>query len=226
VTEVAVLIPVLGRPQNARPLIDSLTAATPPGLARPVFICTPGDDVQIAACEETEADTLIADWSAGKADWARKCELARHTTSEPFMLLAADDVTFEPGWAEAALEIFRDYDVGVVGTNDCANPTVVRGLHSTHPLVCRGYVDMYGTVDDPALMLPQCYWHNFVDTELVETAKARGCWAFAPGSRVRHANPMWGTAEMDDTYLRGRQNYQGDAELYRRRQKLWQRVAA
>jgi hypothetical protein len=226
VTEIAVLIPVLGRPQNARPLIDSLAAATPPGLARPVFICTPGDEVQIAACEETGAETLVADWPAGKADWARKCELARQETSEPFMLLAADDVTFEPGWAEAALEIFRDYDVGVVGTNDCANPTVLRGLHSTHPLVCRGYVDMYGTVDDPALMLPQCYWHNYSDNELVETAKTRGCWAFAPASRVRHRHPIWGTASLDPTYLRGREHYDEDQALFVARRRLWAQVAA
>lgn len=224
--EVVVVIPVLNRPHRAQPVIDALTASDRAGLARPLFVCTPGDHAQIAACRATGAETLIADWPAGRADWARKCGLGRHATDEPFLLLAADDVTFEPGWAEAALTIFRRYDVGVVGTNDCANPTVMRGLHSTHPLVCRGYADTHGTVDDPALMLAGCYWHNFVDTELVETAKARGCWAFAADARVRHANPMWGTAQMDDTYRRGREHYQEDAVLFRERQRLWQQVAA
>jgi hypothetical protein len=226
VTEIAVIVPVLQRPHRAQPLIDSLTAATPDGVARPVFVCTPDDVEEIQACNATGADVIVTDWPAGKADWARKAELARSRSDEQFMLLGADDITFQPGWAEAVLAMFDGYDVGVVGTNDCANPTVMRGLHSTHPVVCRGYADTHGTVDRPDLMLPDCYHHNWVDAELVETAKARGCWAFAADARVPHSNPIWGTAELDATYLKGREHYSEDAALFRSRQLLWQRVAA
>lgn len=225
-SEIVCAVPVLGRPHRAQPLVDSFTAATPPDLARIVFVCSPEDLEQIAACRATSAEVIVADWPAGKADWARKCELARQRSDEPFMLLGADDVTFQRGWAEAVLSVFNRFDVGVVGTNDMANPTVKRGLHATHPVVCRGYADMYGTVDNAALMLPDCYWHNWVDVELVETAKARGCWAFAPDARVPHVNPIWRTAPMDDTYRRGQEHYQEDGVLFRERQRLWQAIAA
>lgn len=222
-TEIVVVAPVLDRPTRARPLSEALAATTPESVARLVFVCTPGDLDQIQACYATGADVIVTDWPAGRADWAKKCELARHATDEPFLLLGADDITFQPGWADAVLRVFGEYDVGVVGTNDCANPTVMRGLHSTHPVVCRGYADTYGTVDRPDLMLPDCYHHNWVDAELVETAKARGCWAFAPDAKVPHRNPIWGTAELDATYVKGREHYSADAALFRSRQHLWQR---
>lgn len=225
-SEIAVIVPVLGRPHRAQPLVDSFSAATPEGLARLLFVCSTDDDEQVNACRETGCETLLAYWPAGKADWARKCELARHASDEPFLLLGADDITFEGGWAEQVLTVFSRFDVGIVGTNDMANPSVVRGLHSTHPVVCRGYVDMYGTIDNQALMLPDCYWHNWVDCELVETAKARGCWAFAPDARVPHVNPIWRTAPMDETYRLGQEHYHEDAALFRERQRLWAAIAA
>jgi hypothetical protein len=221
---IAVIVPVLSRPTRAQPLVDSLAGST--DQARAVFVCSPGDDDQLAASYATGAETIIADWQPERADWARKCELARNLTDEPFLLLGADDIHFHPGWADAVLAIFDAYDVGVVGTNDLANPTVKRGLHSTHPVVCRGYADAHGTIDEPLAMLPTCYWHNWVDAELVETAKTRGCWAFAPDARVEHAHPFWHTAVDDDTYRRGRRFYEEDAQLFRERQRLWTQVAA
>jgi hypothetical protein len=47
-----------------------------------------------------------------------------------------------------------------------------------------------------------------VDDEIVTAAKQRGVWAPALASVVEHLHPLWGKAEVDDTYVRG-QRYAG-----------------
>lgn len=229
-TEITIVVPVLARPANARPLVESVLAATQCDWEL-VFVCSPGDTDQIEACDELASwpnvRMLITGWPAGKADWARKCELARHATDAPYLLLGADDIRFQPGWDSAVLELFDGYDVGVVGTNDLANPSVVAGAHSTHPVVARCYADTHGTIDDPDLMLPDCYWHNWVDSELVETAKARGCFAFAPDARVPHSHPIFDrSVPLDATYRLGRERYAEDRALFESRRHLWARAGA
>lgn len=217
--EIAVLVPVLARPQNAMPLAVSLAEST--DRARLVFICTPSDRSQIEACLSTGAETLVAPFEAGRGDWARKLELARERTSEPFLLLGGDDVRFHPGWADEVIHVYETGDVGVVGTNDLANPAVKRGMHSTHPVVCRGYADLHGTIDDPAVLLHPGYHHLYVDNELVETAKVRGCWAFAADAHVEHLHPIWRTAPRDETYDRGSAEARDDQRLFQARRRLW-----
>lgn len=218
-TEIAVVVPVLGRPQRAAPLVASLTETTPQHLARLLFVCSLDDRAQLEACRATGCETLLSD----DPRWAPKINLGYRETGEPFLLLAADDLRFHLGWAEAALELFATSDVGVVGTNDLGNPTVKRGLHSTHPLVCRGYADRHGTVDGPGAVVAECYQHNWVDAELVETAKARGCWAFAAESVVEHCHPFWHKGADDATYELGRAGYRADQALFTRRRRLWTR---
>ena len=66
------------------------------------------------------------------------------------------------------------------------------------------------------------YRHNFCDTEMVETAKARGAWRFAADSIVEHVHPNWHTEiETDETYRLGRSGFIRDQTLYHRRRRLW-----
>lgn len=220
VAEVVVIAPVLNRPANAHPLMRSLASTT--DRARLVFACSPSDEAQITSCRATGAETIIVPWEPERADWARKLEYVRGLTEEPYMLLGADDIRFHPGWLEAVLQMFKDYDVGVVGTDDMHNRAVRSGGHSTHPVVCRGYADKYGTIDNPDLMLHDGYWHQYVDNELIETAKSRGCWGFAHDARVEHRHPLWHNATDDATYERGRDHYREDQILYQQRRRLWQ----
>jgi hypothetical protein len=226
VTEIAVLIPVLGRPQNARPLIDSLTAATPPGLARPVFICTPGDDVQIAACEETGADTLVADWPAGHGDYQRKINLGARVADEPWIFTGADDLRFHPGWAEEAIAVAVREQVGMVGTDDLGNGLVRQGKHSTHSLFARWYIERCGTVDEPGKIYHEGYGHQHCDVEAYETAVARGCFSFAADAKVEHLHPFWKKGDSDETYAKGLATSAEDRALYERRKRLWLEMAA
>jgi hypothetical protein len=221
--EIAVLCPVLGRPDRARQLQHSLIRNSSTSVEL-TFLCSRHDVSQIRACQATGAQTLVVPWPACPGDWAKKLNWGRHHTSAPLMLLAADDLRFHPGWDLNVLRHFNTHDIGVLGTQDGGNPMVKAGRHSTHPVVCRGYADSYGTVDSPDLMVHTGYSHAYCDNELVETARARGCWLFADDVYIEHLHPAWKKARWDSTYARGRAGETNDRKLFMRRRKLWSRT--
>ena len=78
-----------------------------------------------------------------------------------------------------------------------------------------------GTIDDPTRILHEGYVHNFVDDELIGTAKHRGEWAFADAAIVEHLHPNYGDAPRDHTYNLARRYFAYDRQIYERRQPLW-----
>jgi hypothetical protein len=210
-----ILIPVLNRPDRVEPALASITAATQ-FEHRALFICDPDDTREQNAVRRAGGDMLICGGS-----YAHKINEGIAASPEPLLFLAADDLHFHPGWLAPALaQLTRR--VGVVGTNDLGNPRVLRGRHATHCLVARWYAEQ-GAVDAPGRLLHEGYRHNFVDNELVETARSRGAWAFAQNSIVEHQHPHWGKAEMDATYELGQSRWDEDRETYMARRPLWMR---
>lgn len=224
VTTITVLVPVLSRPQNAQPLVTSLLIGSS---ARPrmIFLCSPGDEEEIKACLRTEMEVHVVDWENGPGDWAKKINRGVTLSTSEFFLLGADDLRFHPGWDDEALRVAEESGAGVIGTNDLGNATVMRGLHSTHPLVRRSYIEEQGTIDEPGKCLHEGYHHQWVDTELVETAKVRGQWAFAKDSRVEHLHPFWKKGRMDSTYEKALSTSQEDHAHFQSRRLLWSRAA-
>jgi hypothetical protein len=220
-----ILIPVLHRPQNAQPLVDSIHKHTtvPHQI---VFLTTAGDQHQYEACCQTGANVLIVQGIHNQ--YARKINQGFAVTSNPYVLLAADDLDFQPGWDTIALAVAEASGAGVIGTDDCANKHVRAGNFSTHPLVRRSYIeDVGGTWDDgPGVVLHEGYDHNMVDVELAHVAKARGQWAFALESRICHRHPGWKTAEMDATYAKGSSKFAADRRLFARRSRMWTKRTA
>lgn len=218
---IAVLAPVLRRPDRAGPLAESLFASEPD--ATLMWLCSPGDLEEQQACQAAGGVVTVVAWEPGHADWARKINygfaLARNLGCR-WMLLGSDDLRFHAGWADEAVRVGDETGACVVGTNDLGNATVMRGDHSTHPLVHRDYLEC-GTVDAEGRIASECYWHNWVDAELVQTAKSRGTWAFADGSHVEHLHPFWRKGDDDPVYQLGRSHYKDDQDLYYSRRHLW-----
>ena len=221
---IAVLVPMLGRPQAAIHIAESLELATTVE-HRLVFICSRRDLDVIAACEETGANVLIAPWGPGRGDFARKINWAFANTDEEFIFQGASDVFFHQEWDAQALAVAQKTKAGVIGTNDLANPSVKRGKASTHSLIRRSYIEDYGgTMDGTGAVFSETYSHQYCDVELCEVARLRGQFAFAARSIVEHRHPHWGTAPMDDTYRKGQRDTRADRALYVRRAKtLWAR---
>lgn len=224
-----ILIPVLSRPQNARPLVDSIRANTTVA-HRIFFVVSPGDRKEHEACLATEPDGVIeARWPAGSGDYARKINYAYELTRwdvacGEFVFTAADDITFTPGWDVEVLKKAESSRAGMIGTDDHANPMVMRGKHSTHSLFRREYVDTTGATfhDGPGVVYSEEYEHQYVDSEAVTAAMYRKQWAFARRSVVEHHHPIFDrSVPMDDTYRRALGDASHDATVYRRRLKQW-----
>lgn len=217
--DLVVVVPMLGRPHRVPPLLESLEATAPE--ARVIFCCSPGDTLVHKAVDATGRRRLDVAW-VGRGDYARKINYGYRESTEPYIFLAADDLLFHPGWWEEALAVQDRTGAGVVGTQDLCNPRVIAGEHSTHSLVTRAYADRFGTIDRPKMILHEGYQHEYVDDELVETARHRGAWAFANDAIVQHLHPMCcDDVRPDPLYLQQRQRMRLGALLYRQRQRLW-----
>ena len=216
-----ILIPVLGRPQNAQPLVDSIEHATtvPHTIT---FLCSPGDHAQIEACDETSARVLTMTVPRRPGDFARKINTGFLYGQNEWVFMGADDLRFEPNWDTIALAAAGDR-YHVVGTNDLANASVKRGLFGTHCLIRRRYItEQGGSADnEPALALHEGYDHNFVDRELCHLAQHRQCFVFARHSRVKHRHPLWRTAPSDPTYVTALAKFRDDQRLFLSRSHLW-----
>jgi glycosyltransferase involved in cell wall biosynthesis len=220
---ISVLVPVLGRPANAAPLVESLDASSE-AQHELIFICTPGDEEQIAACQETWANILVVTWQPER-DYGRKMNAGYRHARHDWILLGADDVSFDPGWDTELLRVAEESGKRVIGSNDMANRLVMRGAFSTHPLVARSYVEEHGGgLEGPGLIVSDAYEHNFPDRELACLAMKRGEWAFAKNAVVRHNHPAFGGGKQDATYNRGRDTFLDDQTLFWERSAQWDHV--
>lgn len=216
VAALVILVPMLGRPHRVDPLLDSIEEATP--AARVLFLTTPCDTAVTDAIDRRGAERLEVAYRS-RGDYARKINAGHQRTTEPLLFLAACDLHFHRGWFEACLQVMSA-GVGVVGTNDLTNRRTMSGAHSTHSLVARWYADL-GLIDGTPGVLHEGYPHEFVDDELVGTAKHRGAWAHAVDAHVEHLHPMGGKAPMDDLYAAQRDRMARGRREFARRRRLW-----
>lgn len=223
--ELATLIPVLARPQNVEPLIESWRHSDTPGELW--FIATLGDedetDCLYAIAPELERVNFFL-VTPDREGWAKKVNAGVAHVDAEWYLCAADDITFDKGWWDATSDLRNDPTIGVIGTNDSrtgqGNPRVAAGEHTCHPLVRGDYARNLGTFDQPGLIAHPGYHHWFVDDELVWTAKLRNAWAYCPTAVIHHNHPYWSSdVPWDDTYTAGEANQEADANLWRERAK-------
>lgn len=216
--EVAVLVPVLGRPEHAAPFMTSLRASS--GLAT-VYAVHDRDDEETAAAWKQHGAVLIDVNDHLQLDrpgrFSEKVNVGFRYSAEPWVLLVGSDVRFHAGWLDHALLVAGDR-YHVVGTNDLGNPRVLNGQHATHLLIRRSYVTEHGASwDGPGIVVHEGYGHAFCDDEIVAVAKERGVWTMALASKIEHLHPMWGKAPMDPVYALGQTNTAADAKRFQER---------
>lgn len=211
--EVDVIVPVLHRPQNVRPLMQSLRAST--GLTTAWFVCETDDTEQQEEVRKWGGKVLKHNGTfAEKVNYA----VGRKALTAPWIFITGDDVMFHPGWLDHAQHVAKAYQGLVIGTNDLGNPRVVAGEHATHILIHRRYVDEVGASwDGPGIVCHEGYRHWFVDDEIVTAAKQRGVWQMALGSYVEHMHPYWGKGEPDDVYELGQERAEEDKATFEAR---------
>lgn len=221
---IAVLVPVLGRAHQIEPLLASLSVSTG-NPYRVLLICSPEDEALEAALA-SDADTIVATWKPGKADYAKKLALGYKHSDEPWLFQGATDLLFHNGWDLVALKHAARFRKGVIGTNDLGNPLVKRGQHSTHTLISRDYIERYGgTADNSGKIFSTAYDHQWSDVEFIETARRRKQFIFARTSIVEHLHPHWGKGEHDDTYKKALRATKKDQALFMQRRQIVVRQA-
>ncbi len=208
----AILVPVLARPQNVEPLLASINTSTPQP-HRVLFICDPGDIAEQDAVARAGGQMISPGGS-----YPQKIRAGVAATTEGLLFLGADDLRFETGWLTAAQAAITA-GAHVVGVNDCI-PRRRRRVHATHFLMTREYAHRPCADGKPG-PLSDAYKHNFCDDELIATATHRGVYAHAARARVRHLHPMVRTAPDDATYRQGRAGFDEDRVTFIGRAPLW-----
>jgi hypothetical protein len=212
-SELAILIPVLGRPHRVRPVLENVKEITPG--ARVLFIADPTDFPEQAAVHEAGGELLLID-----GGYAAKINAGCRVTTEPYVFTGADDLVFHAGWfnnAQAAMSESRC--IGVVGVNDLLRRR--RPRHATSFLVSRTYAQL-PCLDETRGPMSETYDHSFVDDELIATASHRGAYVYADAAVVEHRHWMSRDGvEDDETYRKGRIRFGEDRALYRGRSHLW-----
>lgn len=213
---VTIVVPVLGRPRNAEPFMASLDASCDG--APEVLVIAGRRDIETAnAWRDTGAFTFEVDLDPGsfgqKANWIA----ANGHVDEGWMFLTGDDVTFHPGWLEAALTDVPDH-INVIGTNDLGTDAVRAGDHATHMFLRMDYVREQGASWDGPGTVAGPYRHWFTDDEIIAIAKQRGCWMPCLESVVEHRHPYFTAGvEWDDTYQLGQDAAAADQLLWNQR---------
>lgn len=218
-----ILVPVLCRPKNVERLIKSVIATT--RYAKILFLASPGKEYFEEHITLLDAsikyyglvDYKVVNWETGKGDYAKKINYGVSITEEPYIFLGGDDIVFHNHWRSLCIKDGR----AVVGTNDMGNPRSINNGHSTHTFVRREYVEK-GLIDGKPGLLFEGYWHEYVDDELIGTAKKRGDYSFVPNAYVEHLHPHWNKGEMDDVYAAQQERMRKSKNLYLSRKRLWE----
>lgn len=218
-----IIIPTLGRPQRIADMVTAIHDATVEA-HQVVLVVEAHDTDTITAANDTDALVVV---NRRTRNYQGAVNTAYEDTSGDWLFCGADDLVFHPGWDQECLSLAADLLADVIGTNDLYNPYVARGMHSTHSLVRRSYLDTLGGVVDqgPRSFLAECYDHNFCDTEFIATAKMRGRFRPCLTAIVEHLHPCAGKAEMDATYQRSMAEFDRDSRLYDMRMSLWAGLA-
>ncbi len=223
---VAVLCPVLNRPENVWPLVESFAANTPVGAANLYFVADDDDTAELEAIAYVGADRLAA---TRGSTYAEKLNAGLEQTTEPWVLCIGDDVRFHDGWLDQAKKLSGEFDV--IGTNDSPNgiknPKVANGSHADHFFVRRNYIEDYGaSLNGPGVLAPEEYRHWYVDKEIVGLARARGVFAPCLDSIVEHLHPGYDGREDlrkdDPTYMLAVTHAEEDEETFSQRWPLVQ----
>lgn len=191
---VAVIVPVIGRPRNAAPFMESLRA-TEPDRATVYAMCEHDDPASQSAWKEAGA-VVVADHEG--RTYAEKLNIGLDRTEEPWLLTVGDDVKFHPGWLDGAL---AKAPAKVIGTNDLQMGHIAR---SPHTFIERDYIMTVGAGWNGPGTISYPYIHWYVDDEIATSAQQREVWAYAPESVIEHLHVTNQKAEDDEIYQRGR----------------------
>ncbi len=215
---ITAIVPVLNRPQNIKPFIESFTRTTPLDKVKLLFVTDSSCQEEIDEIKKFEGPITVGIAPSTTISWAKRINWGEAFTrnDSSWILCAADDIIFHPNWFETAEAACNNFD-GILGTNDLGHPATISGSHTTHPIVSRKYIAEQGVMDEPGKLCHEGYDHNYVDVEFVATAMKRGKWKHEPTCMIEHNHPSWKKGAWDDVYEKGQAKLSADRSLWIKR---------
>lgn len=135
-----------------------------------------------------------------------------------FVIHANDDFIFKKDWDAVPVAMFERKDLMVVGLKQTESDYSGSAIH----LLRRKYIEEQSAVIDMPNRFLYPYNHNYVDTELTETAQFRGVWAMCDQWVIDHRHPiLHGINEKDETYKKNDATAPIDQKTYESRKHLW-----
>ena len=188
--QICIIIPAM-RPHRIAPVVQSIQDSTND---YHIMVLATGECAEVA---RTLPVTLIDD---GGGTWPARINRGVSESTEPYCFTGADDLSFRPGWFEAALRVMDTIPGGgLVAVNDLMNRAGV------HFLISREYINTVGgsMADPPGVAMHEGLRHAYCDDFARKTAMHHGRWGFAEESVVEHLHCGNGKAPMDETYRLG-----------------------
>jgi glycosyltransferase involved in cell wall biosynthesis len=189
---ISVLLATMGRPDMAAATVRSIWETVVPA---DVEIVAAVDGPREDAKRLLDLYCLVSHRPEPRGSSRAWNDALALATGDP-IVLAADDLEFEPGWLDAALETLSRFEDGwgLVGFNDGHwGPEL-----STHYLMSRRFiVEVLGGV-----VAWDCYHHSFNDREANARAVAAGRYAWCENARVYHRHWLFGDRMQDGTDTR------------------------
>ena len=211
--QVAVIVPVMRRPQSVRALLNSYQASNPSGDM--YFIVDEDDEPEREAIKRVNGNEIV-NFDQRKS-FARKCNLGYRLTDEPWLLFVGDDVVFHKNWQQNAF--VECPDKAFISTNDLLTKKVTSGQHAVHPIISREFIDTVGTsLDGPCRVCHEGYKHFNVDDEWTMVAKNNNQYGFSPTSVIEHIHPIGGEP-VDPVYNLAKENQDEDCKLWLKRRE-------
>lgn len=192
--DIALLVPTLGRPQNAERLIDAWNATTE-GRSDLWFLVDDDDPCRgdyLDVCRHSGAQVEIGR-PARLVSWTNRAALDRMHRYEVFASWGDDHVPLDRFETPIMDAVDDAGGVAIIGTNDLVHGPAI----PTACCVTSNIVRALGWMALPTLE------HLACDLAWKALAVAAGCWRYLPDVRVEHRHPIVGKADWDPTYSVG-----------------------
>lgn len=214
--KIALLCPTLKRPKALQPLVDNIKATTTMPF-QIYFGLEPDDTEGIEAAKATGYPVVMNKYEPG---YSNTIQSLYEASTEPFFVHINDDFQFLPNWHVAGMANFDNPDIMVVGISEREHSSL-----SATSIFRRTYIEtMSGVIDMPNRVFYP-YGHNYQDTEMTLTAKARGVWAGASEPAILHQHPGIIGGPKDYTYQKNDAMVAADEQLFNSRKHLWEELA-
>lgn len=216
--EVAILTPTFQRPERILNYKSNIESVTDMNIVDIIFIVEDDDHEVKQVCLNSEAKVLV---NKRKRNYAGAINTAVQELDYNYFFVSADDFKFHANWLPPLLRESKSF--AVIGPEDLGNPMVRDGMLAVSSLVRKDYVP-FACLGFPDNLLFEGYHHNYVDTELTQTAIYREQYKYCPTSIVEHMHPNYGKSTIDSTYGKSMNMklMMEDEHLFNSRRHLWE----